>query len=186
MANVEVTAPAKAGREDSFVAGVIARCREDKGLAARLRRADNPATEYQSWEFLAAWNIDLERDDRRLPFATIAAAIARAKVDANGNLPLGRAIARCYEEGNQSDQAKTRVRRLLACDDLAELCRVLRPVLTLAESRVAQPLDYARLLKQLCSFGQAARSDNVSWLQQIKAQWAQEFYQQKAEAGEAA
>lgn len=186
MNTVEATSPSKASREDSFVAGAIARCREDKGLSARLRRADKPSTEYQSWEFLAGWNIDLEREDRRLPFATVAAAVARAKAEANGHLTLGQAIARCYEEGNQSDQAKTRLRRLLACDDLAELCRVLRPVLTLVESRVTQPLDYARLLKQLCNFGQAARSDNVSWLQQIKAQWAQEFYQQKAETGEAA
>lgn len=184
MDTVETSPPVKPSMENGFVASVIARCREDKGLAARLRRADNPATEYQSWEFLAAWNIDLEREDRRLPFATVAAAIARAKAEANGCLTLGHAIARCYEDGNQSDQAKNRLRRLLACDDLPELCRVLRPVLTLIESRVTQPLDYARLLRQLTAFGQAMRSDNVQWTQQIKAQWAQEFYGRKAEVGE--
>lgn len=184
METVEVPPPAKASREDSFVTGVIARCREDRGLAARLRRADNPATEYQSWEFLAAWNVDLEREDQRLPFATVAAAIARAKVEANGSLTLGQAIARCYEDGNQSDQAKTRLRRLLASDDLFELCRLLRPILTLIESRVAQSLDYARLLRQLTVFARAARSDDAQWLQRIKAQWAQEFYGHKAEAGE--
>lgn len=183
--NTEGAPPtAKASREDSFVAGVITRCREDKGLAARLRRADNPATEYQSWEFLASWNIDLERSDQRLPFATVAAAIARAKAESSGRLTLGQSIARCYQDGNQSDQAKARLRRLLACDDLAELCRLLRPVLTLIESRVVQPLDYARLLKQLTAFGRAVRSDNVQWLQQVKAQWAQEFYGHKAAAEE--
>lgn len=178
METVEEPAPATASREGSFVAGVITRCREDKGLAARLRRADNPATEYQSWELLAAWNIDLEREDQRLPFATVAAAIARTKPEANGNLSLGQAIARCYEDGNQSDQAKTRLRRLLACDELPELCRLMRPVLTLVESRVAQPLDYARLLKQLRRFPFA--------MQRIRAQWAQEFYGHKADAGEVA
>ncbi|MEL5849832.1 MAG: type I-E CRISPR-associated protein Cse2/CasB [Candidatus Igneacidithiobacillus chanchocoensis] len=176
METVEEHVPATTSREDNFVAGVIASCQQDKGLAARLRRADNPATEYQSWELLAAWGIDLERDDQRLPFATVAAAIARAKVDANGRLALGRAMADCYKDGNQSDKAKARLRRLLACDELAELCRLLRPVLTLVESRVGKPLDYARLLKQLRRFPFAA--------QQVKAQWAQEFYGRKAEAGE--
>ena len=78
MATMEAPSPATANREDSFVASVIARCREDKGLAARLRRADNPATEYQSWELLAAYGIDLEQERERLPFVTVAAAIAKA------------------------------------------------------------------------------------------------------------
>ena len=188
METAEKEAPANAGREASFVVWLIARCQEDKGLGARLRHADNPATEYQCWETLATWGVDLERDGQRLPFATVAAAIARAKPQANGDLSLGRAIARCFDAGNQSDQAKTRLRRLLACDELAELCRVLRPMLTLIESRVAQPLDYEHLLKQLVDFGRAAASGNDTWLQRIKAQWAQDFYGQKteAEAGEAA
>ncbi|MBN8714635.1 MAG: type I-E CRISPR-associated protein Cse2/CasB [Xanthomonadales bacterium] len=186
METMEAPPPA-ASRETGFVAGAIVRCREDKGLAARLRRADNPATEYQSWEFLAAWRVDLERDDQRLPYATVAAAIARVKPEANGSLTLGQAIARCYDDGNQSDQAKARLRRVLACDELPELCRVLRPVLTLVESRVTQVLDYARLLKQLGQFGAATRSGDDAWQQRIKAQWAQEFYGRKAEAeGEAA
>lgn len=187
METAEKEAPATAAKEASFVAWLIARCQDDKGLAARLRRADNPATEYQCWETLANW-VDLEREAQRLPFATVAAAIARAKPPANGSLILGRAIARCFDEGNQSDQAKTRLRRLLACDELAELCRVLRPMLNLVESRVTQPLDYAQLLKQLVDFGRAAASGNDTWLQRIKAQWAQDFYGQKteAEAGEAA
>jgi CRISPR system Cascade subunit CasB len=156
------------GREERFVTGVIKVCAEDKGMAARLRRADNPATEYQSWELLAAYGIDLEKEHERLPFVTVAAAIAKAKATLNGSLGLGRAIAACYEDGNKSDQAKARLRRLLACDNLAELSRILRPLLSLIDSKVAQPLDYIRLLKQLRRF-----SFNT---QQIRAQWAQEFY----------
>lgn len=182
METAEKEAPVNAGREASFVAWLIARCQEDKGLAAQLRRADNPATEYQCWETLATWGVDLEREGQRLPFATLAAAIARATPSANGDVSLGRAIAGCFDEGNQSDQAKTRLRRLLACDELAEVCRVLRPMLTLVESRVVQPLDYARLLKQLVDFGRAAASGNDLWLQRIKVQWAQDFYGQKTEA----
>jgi CRISPR system Cascade subunit CasB len=160
-------------REERFVESVIARCQNDKGLAARLRRADNPTTEYQSWELLAGFGIDLEKDWERLPFATIAAQIAKAKAERNGSLSLGRAIAMAYPDDNQSDQAKARLRRVLACDELGELCRILRPVLSLIDSRVGQPLDFTRLLKQLRRFGYAEQA--------VKAQWAQEFYGHKIE-----
>lgn len=163
-------------REERFVAGVLKLCSESKGMAARLRRADNPATEYQSWELLAAYGVDLEQERERLPFVSVVAAIAKAKVERNGSLGLGRAIAACYEGGNASDQAKARLRRLLACDDLAELCRILRPLLSLIDSKAGQPLDYIRLLKQLRRFPFNA--------QQIRAQWAQDFYGQPADAGE--
>jgi len=147
---------------------VLQRTQQDKGLAARLRRADNPATEYQSWEFLADWGIDLEHEAQRLPFTLVAAAMAKGKAAHNGNLKLGQAMAACYSDGAKSDQAKAKLRRVLACDDVPELCRILRPVLTLIDSRVPQPLDYVRLLQQLRQF---------SWdAQKIKSQWAQEFY----------
>ena len=40
----------KVSRDQRFVETVISCCDSDKGMAARLRRADNPATEYQCWE----------------------------------------------------------------------------------------------------------------------------------------
>lgn len=157
-------------RESRFVEAVIARCNADKGLAARLRRADNPATEYQSWDLLGRLGIDLEQDHQRLPFVTVAAAIAKSKAERNGSLTLGKAIAACYADGNQSDQATARLRRLLACDELAEACRILRPLLSLIDSKVGQPLNLVRLLTQLRQFSFNA--------QRVKAQWAQEFYGQ--------
>lgn len=149
---------------------MIRQCQKDKGMAARLRRADNPATEYQSWELLAAYGIDLERDEQRLPFVTVAAAIAKSKSERNGALPLGAALTACYSDGSNSNQARMRLRRLLACDDLVELCRILRPILSLVNSKVGEPLDYLRLLKQLRGFAFDSHK--------IKAQWAQEFYRQ--------
>ncbi|VVO99384.1 hypothetical protein PS862_02761 [Pseudomonas fluorescens] len=166
----------KLDRDERFVSGVIQQCIQNKGLAARLRRADNPATEYQSWELLAAYGIDLEFEQQRLPFITVAAAIAKAKTEHNGALKLGRAIAICYENGSDSNQAKARLRRLLACDDLSELCRILRPLFSLIDSKAGQSLDYLRLLKQLRRFSFNA--------QQVKAQWAMEFYGQPAGAKE--
>ena len=178
---------AQTGRDEArFVARVIQRCGADKGLAARLRRADNPATEYQSWEFLADCGIPLDHEGERLPFATVAAYIAKAKVQANGKQGLGHAIAACFDDGSQSDQAKARLRRLLACDEPIELCRILRPLLTLIDSRSTRSLDYARLLKQLRGFGFATSKDDAQQMQRIKAQWAQEFYGHKVEVGEGA
>ena len=42
-------------RSTAFVDYLCQRCPKDKGFAARLRRADNPATEYQCWDTLAAF-----------------------------------------------------------------------------------------------------------------------------------
>ncbi|WP_271979358.1 type I-E CRISPR-associated protein Cse2/CasB [Marinobacter sp. SS21] len=155
---------------------VMERCQNDKGMAARLRRADNPAMEYQSWELLGCLGVDLEKDYERLPFVTVAAAIAKSKAERNGALTLGRAIAACYDDGRESSQAKAKLRRLLACNDLAEVCRILRPVLTLIDSKVGQPLDYVRLLRQLRFFTYESG-------QSTKTQWAQEFYGQPVPAG---
>ena len=160
--------PQPATREERFVAAIIRHCQQNKGTAARLRRADNPATEYQSWEFLAAFGIDLENDRERLPFLTVAATIARQKAEHNGQAPLGRALALCYDDKQNSDQGKAKLRRLLACQDLTEVVRHLRPTLALIQSKKTPPLDYQRLLKQLRQFSFEP--------QRIKAQWAQEFY----------
>ncbi|MGL5336084.1 MAG: type I-E CRISPR-associated protein Cse2/CasB [Enterovibrio sp.] len=151
-----------------FVTEICKRCQNNKGLAARLRRADNPATEYQCWETLAQFNVNLEFADRRLPYALIAASIARSKQAANGDLPFGRAIAQSFSDGSGSDQAIARLRRVLACSDIVELCQILRPLLTLIQSRITQQIDFASLLQDLLWF------DHNS--ERVKARWAQQFY----------
>ncbi len=160
----------KTSRSLEFVQFIIALIAKNKGVAATLKRADNPATEYQSWEYLAAFNVDLEKPWERLPFATVAAAIAKDKSAHNGSEGVGRAIAKCYDDGNQSDQAKAKLRRLLACDSVEEACRILRPLFSLIVSRGNSSIDYARLLEQLLKFHWES--------ERIKSQWAQEFYKQ--------
>ena len=162
----------------AFVDYVINRCQSDNGLRAALKRADNPATEYQSWEVLAGFHIDLEHENQRLPYAIISAAIARAKAERNGATVIGQAIARCYEDGNVSDQAKAKLRRLLACDSVPEACRILRPLLSLIESKGNSALDYATLLNDLLWFG---HDDSQT---RIKARWAQGFYGKPVEGGQ--
>ena len=160
----EVKNPSKS---ESFVQFIIELIQKDNGAAAALKRADNPGTEYQSWEYLARF-IDIDKDYERLPYAMIASALAKAKVDRNGKIHIGEAIARCYEEGNNSDQAKAKLRRLLACDSIEEVCRVLRPLFSLINSKAMIQLDYTQLLKDLYWFN----ADN----QRVKTRWAQNFY----------
>lgn len=161
----------------AFVDYIINRCQADNGLRAALKRADNPATEYQSWDVLAGFRIDLEYENQRLPYAAIGAAIARTKAERNGTAKIGLAIARCYEDGNASDQAKAKLRRLLACDSVPEVCRILRPLFSLIEAKSNIALDYASLLDDLLWFGH-----DESQLR-IKARWAQDFYCRSAAGG---
>ena len=160
-------------KEANFVNYIIQRCLSNKGTAAALRRADNPNTEYQSWEYLAPF-VDLDKTWQREPFALVAASIAKAKIEINGKAGIGQAIASCYDDGNNIDQAKAKLRRLLACDSVEETCRILRPLLSLIESKTNLTLDYAKLLQQLMRF---------NWSQElIKSQWAQDFYNKKISA----
>lgn len=161
----------------AFVDYIINRCKADSGLRAALKRADNPATEYQSWEVLAGFRVDLEYENKRLPYVTISAVIARTKPERNGAIKIGLAIARCYEDGNTSDQAKAKLRRLLACDSVAEACRILRPLFSLIEAKGNSALDYASLLDDLLWFG---HDDSQT---RIKARWAQSFYSKPVEWG---
>ncbi len=177
-ADSRVSTPDKISRAQRFVSYVIDRINKDNGFAARLKRADNPATEYQSWELLASFAIDLEKEWERLPYCIVGAAMARAKPIANGCLPLGAAIAACFAEGSQSDQGKARLRRLLACTSTTESCRILRPLLTLMASRGVTP-DFAQLLEQLLGYSGERQ-------EQIRARWAQAFYRHNKEVDEAA
>lgn len=154
----------KASRGKAFVEYALGRMKEDTGFGAALRRADNPATEYQAWENLVPW-CDLDKAWERLPFATIAAALARAKPERDGHQSLGRALAACYEDGNQSDNAKSKLRRLLACDSVEEACRVLRPLLSLMASKEKAHLDHGSLLDDLLWFGD-----------RTKQRWAMDFF----------
>lgn len=170
---VEETATAKTSRGKNFVRYVLDRIHKDNGFAARLRRADNPVTEYQSWELLASFGVDLEKDWARLPYCSVGAALAKAKPEVDGKLGLGAAIAACYDDGSQSDQAKAKLRRLLACTTTAETCQILRPLLALITSRSVK-LDFSQLLDDLLWYGGNGR-------ERIRIRWAQNFYHRPQE-----
>lgn len=156
----------KKGIAFAFSDYVIERLKQDNAFGARLKRADNPATEYQAWEYLSAW-CDLEKPWERQPFMMVSAALARAKPLKDGHLGIGRSIAKCYPDGNNDDSAKSKLRRLLACDTIEETCRVIRPVLRLIQSRGVS-ICYGDLLDQLLRFGEKQ-----------KLSWTTDFYGKK-------
>jgi CRISPR system Cascade subunit CasB len=139
----------------------------DRAMGARLRRADNPNMEYQSWEYFARFGVNLENRRERKAFATVVAALARAKPKSDGRLGIGRAIALSYSDGKDNDQAKARLRRLLACITSEDACDVLRPLLRLVASR-GQSVRFENLLRDLLYF------DNFP--EKTKERWAQEFF----------
>ncbi len=159
-------------REEKFVDYILDRIGADTGFGAALRRADNPATEYMSWEHLAQW-CDLDKEWERFPFAVIGAALANVKPARDGMLGIGKAIARSYaddgrDNGNKKDAAKSKLRRLLACKTSIEACKFLRPTLRLVASR-GVVICHAKLLAELLYFNE-----------QTTARWAQDFYGRKA------
>jgi len=150
-------------RCQAFISYVISRMGDDRAMGAKLRRADNPATEEQSWEYLAPW-VNLTHTRERRVFGTVAAALARAKPKADGTLGMGRAIASVYVDGAVNPQAKARLRRLLACASSEEACDILRPLLQLVVARGAT-VGYAQLLRDLLFFSEKTRE-----------RWAQDFF----------
>ena len=165
MDTTEVTE--KKTKGSASVDFVLSRLSLDTAFGAALRRADNPSTEYQAWEYLAGW-CDLEKEWERRPFAVVASALARAKPMSDGHMGLGRAIATCFEEGKESNSAKAKLRRVLACGTVVEVCAILRPILSLIESRNV-PLNYGELL------------DDLLWFkaERTKIRWATDFYVRK-------
>lgn len=162
---MEERVSSKKSRGQSFVEYVLGRMKNDSAFGAALRRADNPATASQAWEYLVSW-CDLDKDWDRRPFETVAAAVAGAKPRVDGFLGIGKAIAECYEDRNKSDAAKSKLRRLLACHSVKEACVILRPLLSLIASHGAR-LNYGQLLNELIYFGDGEK---------VKTKWAIDFY----------
>ena len=157
----------KESREQWYVNAIIERIKKDSAMAAALKKADNPSTEYLAWEYLADYKVDLENSRERVPYVTVSAALARAKPAADGFLNIGQAIARSGKDGIPSDQERARLRRVLACETTVELCPILRPLLNLIQSRDIK-ISYGQLLSDLCWFDKNP--------QKTKARWAQSFF----------
>ena len=159
---------------ESFVSYICRKCKESNQFSAALRKADLEVGASQAWPILVRF-VDITKSYEYLPFAVVAASIAREKEYVNGSLSLGVAIALAYSdrptklEDLEKSPATARLRRLLACTDTDELVMCLRPVLSLIQSRVTSGnLNYAFLLRDLVKFYYDP--------DRIKKSWANSFY----------
>ena len=141
---------------------------KDSGLVARMKRADNPDMDYQVWDTLLFFHVDIENSRQRLPFCLVGAALCRHDSEQDGSAGLGEALRSCYTD-ETADSGTMRLRRLLNCSTTAEVCQVLRPILSLIESKASKPLDHHRLLEELLSF-EGPRQES------IKIRWARQFW----------
>lgn len=137
-------------------------------MRAAFKRADNPDTEYQCWEYLPRYaKVNLEYPKERLPYITVFSSIAHSDRNADGTLKFGEALLVAYDNDRESEPARARLRRVLACDSIEEVCAVLRSVLRFITGK-GVGISYASLLRDLKYF------DNDP--KKTKAMWAQQFY----------
>jgi len=149
-------------RAEGFINYLIEQFKTDKGTRAFMRRADNPSMEYQAWEILARFGVNLEDETERKSYATVGAALARANPSSDGGLELGTALGTCGKDGKAGDPEKARLRRILACTDVLELCGVLRHILPLFVSRKV-PISYTKLLKDILQFKYDPEKVKIKW-----------------------
>lgn len=155
-----------------FVAMVIRRSAEDPAFRSAMRRADNPATASLAWEHLVAW-CDIGKDWERLPFALIGAAIANELPSVDGETNLGGLLRKCCSSADDMEREKRRLRRVLSCDSIPELCVVLRTTLKYLQSNSSVKIGYAGLLSDILYFNE-----------RVKLRWAESFFGNKIEEKE--
>ena len=163
-------------RTTRFISYVLAGLRENPAMGARLRRADNASTEHQAWEYFARFGVDLQDARSVKAYATVSAALARAKPEQDGTFSFGQSLAAAgkQREGDgQDNPTAVRLRRVLSCRTTEEACEVLRPILKLIADKNTRPLCYERLLRDLLYFGDAT-----------KRRWASDFYGRTSDAAQ--
>lgn len=168
-------------RSVSFVNHVIKQINNDKGkgFGAKLRKADNENTEYQSWEILSSW-VNLEWESDRKAFALVGASMARSKPSEDGKLSVGEALRMVHLKDKdigdiEKSSSASRLRRLLACKEKDELMDILKPVIRYVESN-GLLLHHARLLDEILWFNNDASRERT------RARWARDFFRKKEES----
>ena len=137
----------------------------DTGSIARLKRADgSERLAVQAWDLLLRFNV---KDQDIAPCLALLAPLCRRDDPADGTASLGRALASCADD---KESGSIRLRRLLNCGGVDELCMQLRPLLAFIDSRAKEKLSYARLLGEALAFRSPDRR------QEIKMRWAKDYW----------
>lgn len=158
----------KPDRYAELINRFIKRIKADGAFRAAFKSADNADMEHRCWEYLALYGVDIENIKARRPYAAVLAALARNKdISVDGKQGLGDALLAASGYDRENSSARIRLRRILACADMEELCSVLRPVLNYISSKGAD-ISYSRLLKEILWFEKDT--------EKIKARWAGQFF----------
>lgn len=166
----------KPDKYTALIDNFLKRIKTDGAFRAAFKSADNADMEHRCWEYLALYGIDIENIKARRPYAAVLAAVARNKyISADGKQGLGDALLAASGYDRESPAARMRLRRILACADMEELCSVLRPVLNYISGK-GSDISYGRLLKEIIWFEKDAES--------IKARWAGQFFSAKKDEQE--
>lgn len=132
----------------------LRRLRNDRAAMADLRCALNPARRARAWPLLARVG-----GIGRPIYETIAGLFAYHPEETNA----GNFGTTCRRLAGENNSFEGRFKRLLSCDR-DEICERLRPIVLAAKAK-GIPVNYEKLFADLCYWG-----DNV------KAQWAREFW----------
>jgi CRISPR system Cascade subunit CasB len=141
----------------------LRRWRNDRGAMADLRCALSPPRVSRAWPLLG--RIGGIGDP---VVETVAGMFAYHPQEARA----GNMGTTCRALYGAVDGPDTRFRRLLACEDRAEICSHLRGVVLAARAKEV-PINYEELF-----------ADIIYWGMQVKARWAAEYWSAPEEAGE--
>lgn len=158
-------------KAENFVTYAIKITGEDKQASAAMKCADNPNLSYKAWEYLAQF-INIDKELELVPYSLIGANIAKNKITKDGEEGLGKALRNCYGKEGE-DQAKTKLMRILSCQETIELCSVLHYYIPFIESKYPGKLSYSRLLQDIIYFNN-----------KIKTRWAADFFRNSFIQGE--
>lgn len=167
-------------RAKAFVEYVFRRKKDDASFRSRMRNAGSGVRETAIWGDLVSF-CDIGYEDIRSVYVLIGNSIALEEKEINGTYSFGKLLPLAWgdekneklldEQKLEQHPATVRLRRLLVCRDVSELCRVLRPYLRLIRTRRPGELDYIKLLDDLIQFqfGDDCRDA-------VKTRWVKDFY----------
>lgn len=164
-----------------FVATVIARSGNDNRFKAVLRRAANGESP-DALGVLAGLGVNLKNPDDVLACSLVASCIVKDGIEYDGELDLGSALLQCAGNvdkenlENGTNPCSYRIRRILACNSVSELCSVLLRVLPFIAEKSGN-LSYSKLLRAILKFGGCAdeirRKKGIDHVRRI---WASGFW----------
>ena len=80
-------------KHKKFVDYIFKICRKDCGIAAKLKRSGSENQAVSSWGILVQCGIDIENDNKRIPYSLVAEFIARSKLESDsGSDSFGRVL----------------------------------------------------------------------------------------------